>query len=122
MKNLITAIALVVILAGCAFLYLHFTKKPEQSTPSASEKTTSEGYKRYVSACIADGESEYTCRCQGGLLANVLPEEKLVVLADAGEAMSKNDTAKIDEIKKNSPEVFKALEDLADEAAKCVLE
>lgn len=112
-----TNIAFLIAFLGIAVLgaYLYFKNQP-------ADPLMTEGYKRYLSSCIRAGEAEFTCRCQAGLLANKLPDDKLLLLAQAGEAMEANDTDTLNKIAKANPEIFVALEDLSGEAASCVLE
>ncbi len=114
--NMVFVVLVLAIITGASAGYLWKQYRLKQ-LPQVSA-----GYKRYIESCLKAGEVEFTCRCQAGLLAKRLPDRDLILLTQAGEAVEAGDMATVNALQTSNPHIFTAMDELADEAAKCVLE
>lgn len=92
--------------------------EPQYTPPPIVEEPTI-GYNAFVFACTSDGETEGVCKCQAQILSRQLPDDKIMLLAQAGAAASQGDVSQIDNIIENHPDILYAMKSLSVETEIC---
>lgn len=77
------------------------------------------GYKRYIKSCVRDTADEKICICQADILQRYLTDDKINIIADAGEAASNGDVNKIDQVMAEQKDVLKAMKQVSAQAKAC---
>lgn len=82
-------------------------------------KTSDKGYRKYYASCMTNVKDQKTCLCQANVLKKYLDDDKIMLIADAGNAAAHGDSAKLSELKTEHPEIVDALKRLSLQGADC---